>query len=135
MIGLAAVAYMVSRVLSEPATGPDAAYSHQLRVNSSGQFEHRTYDGNQRLVRGSTVADPGRWYHVAGVAAQNGRVRLFVNGREEGTPVGDIAVLARSHGHAEAIGAALEAVGLKARVVDLEAFAIANARSVGPLPL
>jgi len=68
--------------------GPTTHWSHQLRLNSSGRFEHYTYDGGWNLVTSGTVAQPGRWYHVAATAENGGSIRLFVNGIEEGTPDG-----------------------------------------------
>jgi hypothetical protein len=62
--------------------------SHQLRINASGQFEHYLYDYlSMRTVTGTTTVVPGTWYHVTGVATQNGYMRLYVNGIEEGTAV------------------------------------------------
>jgi hypothetical protein len=72
--------------------GPNTHWSHQLRLNSTGQFEHYTFDGGQNLVTGRTVAQPGRWYHVAATAQNGGSIRLFVDGVEEGTagPIGSV---------------------------------------------
>ena len=64
--------------------GPQTHWSHQLRLNSAGQFEHYTFDGGQNLVTSRTVAQPGRWYHLAATARNGGSIRLFVDGIEEG---------------------------------------------------
>ena len=69
------------RTPDDPLTG----YSRQLRINSSGQFEHYLYDGAEKTVTGTTVITPGNWYHIAGTAANNGEIKLYVNGAEEGT--------------------------------------------------
>lgn len=84
-VKLAAVRSCSLLVLTSEA-GPTTHWSHQLRLNSSGQFEHYTYDGGWNLVTGRTVAEPGRWYHVAATAENGGFMRLFVDGIEEGTP-------------------------------------------------
>ena len=61
--------------------------SHQLRINASGKFEHSTYDGAVETVTGTTTVVAGTWYHVAITASNSGMVRLYVNGKEEGTAV------------------------------------------------
>lgn len=68
------------------SSGPTTNFSHQLRMNSSGQFEHYAYDGAAQSVVGTTVATAGQWYHVVGTAQNGGALRLYVNGVEEGTP-------------------------------------------------
>ena len=80
---------IIVRTPADPLTG----YSRQLRINSSGQFEHYLYDGSAKTVTNDTTVVPGKWYHVAGTAANNGEIKLFVNGNEEGTTlsVGTIA--------------------------------------------
>ena len=67
------------------SAGPGTVFSHQLRINSSGKFEHYTDDGTGKVVTGTTTALVGVWYHVVGTAANNGLMRLYVNGVEEGT--------------------------------------------------
>jgi len=69
------------------ATNPLTAYSQQLRINASGQFEHYIYDGAEKTVIGTTVVQTGEWYHVAGSCKDSGTIRLIVNGTEEGTPL------------------------------------------------
>src|SRR6185295_17010304 len=66
--------------------GPSFEWSHQLRINSGNVFEHYTYGslGEQHLL-GTTVPVAGQWYHVCGVAAEGGMMRLYVNGLEQGT--------------------------------------------------
>ncbi len=87
--------------------GPTTHWSHQLRLNSAGQFEHYTFDGGWNLVAGRTIAQPGHWYHVAATAHNGGTARLFVNGTEEGTSdsvgtlwtAGDRWILGSNSGH------------------------------------
>src|SRR6185295_11272922 len=65
--------------------GPGCSWSHQLRIAAGNVFEHYTYSsmGEQHLV-GTTVPIAGQWYHVCGVAADGGMMRLYVNGVEQG---------------------------------------------------
>ncbi len=68
-------------------SGPLTHWSHQLRIAAPGKFEHYLYDGNTRSVVGTTQIEPGNWYFVAASAADNGTLRLYVNGEEEGLAV------------------------------------------------
>ncbi len=67
------------------SSGTTTHWSHQLRINSSGVFEHYTWDGSARIVTGITAVEPDTWYYVAIIADNGGNVRLYVNGQEEGT--------------------------------------------------
>jgi len=60
--------------------------SQQLRIAADGRFEHYTFDGAGKSVKGTTVVAANQWYHVAGVV-DGGLMRLYVNGVQEGTPV------------------------------------------------
>jgi len=88
--------------------GPTTHWSHQLRVLDSGVFEHYVYDGAERRVAGTTTVEADTWYFVAGVATNNGEMRLYVNGQEEGTATtfgtmwvdGDRFVVGSNSGHA-----------------------------------
>ncbi len=73
-----------SIVVRTDGSGPASAWSHQLRMTALGKFEHYVYDGAAKTVTGTTTAVAGQWYHVAGVAANGGQMRLYVNGTEEG---------------------------------------------------
>jgi len=73
-------------------TYPMAAWSHQLRINKEGKFEHYVEADDKYVVSHSITVNPGQWYHVAGVAVADGELKLFVDGQEEGTPV-DIGAL------------------------------------------
>ena len=71
---------------------PLAAWSHQLRINADGKFEHYCEASGAEAVDKYTVthtltAVAGNWYHVAATAAGNGDMRLYVDGSEEGTAV------------------------------------------------
>lgn len=69
------------------ASGITAAWSHQLRINDFGNFEHYLFDGAAKQVTSFTFTSPGQWYHVVGAVSNSGEMRLYVNGVEEGTPV------------------------------------------------
>mmetsp|Transcript_14496 Transcript_14496/g.47315 ORF Transcript_14496/g.47315 Transcript_14496/m.47315 type:complete len:627 (-) Transcript_14496:332-2212(-) len=86
-----AKAEAMSVIVRTNETYPQAAWSHQLRINDRGQFEHYCEtDGDepQKLAVSHTGSvTPGQWYHVAGVATRGGALRLYVNGKEEGQAV------------------------------------------------
>ena len=65
-------------------SGPTVHWSHQLRINSSGTFEHYVWDGTECTVMGTTTVRADTWYHVVGIATNNGQVWLYVNGWAEG---------------------------------------------------
>jgi hypothetical protein len=64
-----------------------SSITHNLRINASGKFVHYLWDGSAKTVTGTTTVVPGTWYHITGEATQNGYMRLYVNGIEEGTAV------------------------------------------------
>lgn len=64
-------------------SGPHSDWSHQLRIRD-GRFEHYLWDGSSHELQGTTTIQEGNLYHIAGVASNNGMMRLFVNGIEEG---------------------------------------------------
>ncbi|HUU19821.1 MAG TPA: LamG domain-containing protein, partial [Sedimentisphaerales bacterium] len=74
-----------SIVVRTSDAGPTTHWSHQLRIQSSGVFEHYAWDGSERIVLGTSVIKAGTWYSLVLVATNNGDVRLYVNGQEEGT--------------------------------------------------
>jgi len=77
-----------SLVLRSAGAGQEnATWSHQLRLTAGGMFEAYLYDGALRTLTGTTVVQPGVWYHVATTAQNGGLLHLYVNGKEEGTPV------------------------------------------------
>jgi len=55
-------------------------------------FEHYTWDGSARIVTGTTAIEADTWYFVVSIATNDGDVRLYVNGQEEGaaTTVGTL---------------------------------------------
>ncbi len=71
--------------------GVFSAATHSLRINSTGSFEFYVYEPNpggtpvQHVLTGTTVVQPDVWYHIVGVAENNGMMRLYVNGQEDGT--------------------------------------------------
>jgi len=71
-------------VVRTSPSGPTVHWSHQLRIDSSGAFEHYAWDGSECRVMGTTAVKADTWYSVAAVATDNGRMRLYVNGQEEG---------------------------------------------------
>ena len=66
--------------------GGCSTMSSMLRINSSGKFEHYTYDGSGHTVSGTTTVQPNTWYYVAAVGQNNGWAQLYVNGVQEGVP-------------------------------------------------
>jgi len=66
---------------------PQVMRSQQLYINGNGKFCHYTWDGAQKIVTGTTTAGADTWYHVAIVAINDGYMRLYINGLEEGTAV------------------------------------------------
>jgi hypothetical protein len=68
-------------------SGPTVHWSHQMRIAPTGQFEHYIYDGASKGVVGATPVEAGNWYFIAVSAADNGMLRLYVNGQEEGSPL------------------------------------------------
>ncbi len=69
------------------ASGPYASWSHNVYINSNGNFCTYVFGGDH-TVCGATVVDTAtpRWYHVAATASNNGQLRLYVNGIQEGVP-------------------------------------------------
>jgi hypothetical protein len=76
-----------SIILRTSSSGPTTHWSHQLRIGSSGVFEHYTYDGSAHTLAGTTAVEADTWYFVAITATNNGDGRLYVNGQEEGDPI------------------------------------------------
>jgi hypothetical protein len=72
--------------------GPTNTWSHQLRIQGSA-FHHYLWVGAARDVQGTTTIVPGSWYHVAIVAQNNGPMRLYVNGKEEGASISTAGTL------------------------------------------
>jgi hypothetical protein len=77
--------------VSTDASGPTSAYSHELGVNSAGNFIHYTYDQSNPAVSNTVVSTtnvvPGNWYHLTATVSDGGNMYLYVNGISEGTPL------------------------------------------------
>ncbi len=74
-----------SLIARTSASGTATHWSHQMRITADNLFEHYLWDGSARSVIGTTAVEMDTWYHVAITAINNGDVRLYVNGQEEGT--------------------------------------------------
>jgi hypothetical protein len=68
-------------------------HQYTLRQSSSGTFEFLAYDGAWHIATGTTVADVGRWYHVAGVC-DGATVKVYVDGVEEASVSGGLSASA-----------------------------------------
>jgi hypothetical protein len=71
----------------ERTDGAGSPYLSALYINGSGKPIHYTQDGSVKTVTGTTTVTDGQWHHIALVAANSGRARLYVDGTEEGTDV------------------------------------------------
>jgi len=70
------------------ASGPTSAFSSQIRLDASGRFQAYAISGFGTVsITGTTMAQANTWYHVAITALPGDKLRLYVNGQEEGTPV------------------------------------------------
>lgn len=67
------------------SAGPSTDWSHQVRIGAGGTFEAVMKDGGVKTVTGTTALQAGRWYLVGMTAANDGQLKLYVNGAEEGT--------------------------------------------------
>jgi len=76
---------VASIIVRTSPSGPTVHWSHQLRIIAPGKFEHYLYDGAERRATGTTTIEPGNWYFVTISATDNGTMRLYVNGKEEGS--------------------------------------------------
>jgi hypothetical protein len=76
-----------SIVVRTSGVGPTSEWSHQLRINPSGAFHHYLWVGAERNIAGTTTIVPDTWYHVVIVAQNNGPMRLYVNGQEDGVSI------------------------------------------------
>ncbi|MBM3831856.1 MAG: hypothetical protein FJ403_00975 [Verrucomicrobia bacterium] len=74
-----------SLIVRTSASGPKTSWSHQLRINPSGRFEHYLFDGAGKSVAATNQVIAGVWYHVAATAVNNGRMAIYVNGVASGT--------------------------------------------------
>ncbi len=67
------------------SSNPLGNYSQQLYIDNDGKFSYYIWDGSGHTTTGTTVVAADTWYHVAITAENNGMMRLYVNGLEEGT--------------------------------------------------
>jgi hypothetical protein len=73
-------------IVRSNASGPTAYYSQQLRINASGKFEAYVFDGGtSKTVTGTTTIQADAWYHIALTVSNNGQMRLYVDGAQEGS--------------------------------------------------
>jgi hypothetical protein len=70
------------------SSGPTAAWSQEIRINSSGKAEAYVANASAgaETVTGTTTLTAGNWYHLVMTVANGGQLHLYVNGTEEGTP-------------------------------------------------
>ncbi len=73
-----------SLIVRTDNSGPNTTWSHQLRINSAGRFEHYLYDGGLQTVAATNIIQPGIWYHLAATATNGGAMRIYVNGISSG---------------------------------------------------
>ncbi len=64
---------------------PQSFFTQMLYLDSDGKFCHYLFDGSGKSVVSTTTAVADTWYHIVITAENNGMMRLFVNGQEEGT--------------------------------------------------
>lgn len=74
-------------VVRTSASGPGSQWSHQMRLGSSGSFEHYLYDGSTKSLPGTSPVEADRWYFVAITADSGGSAHLYVDGKEEGDAI------------------------------------------------
>lgn len=72
-------------ILATSTGNPAASYAYQIKTDVNGRFVHHAHPNGTQTITGTTVADSGRWYHIAITATENDMIRLYVNGVEEGT--------------------------------------------------
>jgi hypothetical protein len=69
-----------SIIVRTDPSGPKSSWSHQLRINAAGKFEHYTFDGGGHTIVATNTVVPGTWYHVVITAENNGKMQIYVNG-------------------------------------------------------
>jgi hypothetical protein len=75
-----------SLIVRTDSRGTFTSYSHQLRINGAGKFEHYIFDTAGRSVIATNDILPGVWYHVAISATSGGTMQIYVNGVSSGIP-------------------------------------------------
>ena len=79
-----------SVIVRTSSSGQTTHWSHQLRINPDGVFQHYLWVGSERNVVGTTLVEADEWYHVAIAAANDGTMYLYVNGEEDAASI-DVA--------------------------------------------
>ena len=79
-----------SVIVRTSSSGQTTHWSHQLRINPEGVFQHYLWVGSERNVVGTTLVEADEWYHVAIAAANDGPMHLYVNGEEDAASI-DVA--------------------------------------------
>jgi hypothetical protein len=59
--------------------------NHQIGIDATGAFFAKFYDEDYQTVTGTTIAEVGKWYHIAASIGSSGELNLYVNGDLEGT--------------------------------------------------
>ncbi|MFC1633336.1 LamG domain-containing protein [Planctomycetota bacterium] len=72
-----------SVIVRTSGSGSTTHWSHQLRINPEGAFQHYLWVGSERHVVGTTLVEVATWYHVAIAAANDGPMQLYVNTEED----------------------------------------------------
>jgi hypothetical protein len=79
-----------SVIVRTSSSGQTTHWSHQLRINPDGVFQHYLWVGSERNVVGTTLVETETWYHIAIAAANDGPMHLYVNGEEDAASI-DVA--------------------------------------------
>ncbi len=74
-------------------SGPTTAWSHQIRMTSSGNFQAYTFDGGAATLTGATKSESNQWYYITATAINSGEMRLYVNGVLDAVPYSPVGTL------------------------------------------
>ena len=88
-------------IISKMNTGVDAKYWY-LAVNAAGKAVFRISDvsANDPLVTSTTSVNDGNWHYIMGVRDQpNDKLRIYVDGVEDATPVTDTVTGSQTNSH------------------------------------
>ncbi len=88
-------------IASKMNTGADAKYWY-LAINAAGKAVFRISDisENDPLITGSTTINDGEWHYIMGVRDQpNDKLRIYVDGIEDATPVTDTVTGSQTNSH------------------------------------
>ena len=69
--------------------GPTINWSSQIRITADGRAEHYLSDGvvPTKIIKGTTPLQVGSWNFLTISAKNDGQMKLYVNGSQEGTSV------------------------------------------------